>query len=362
MKLRRKSLIFFLFLIFIICSQNILIFYLLQSNKNLVHYPLYLLFTRTIFITILIFFPSLFFFSRKKILRPLEMLEESARLYRTENKIFPLPLKAVDEISSLSQSIREMIESLEEQQNLTVQEEKLKSLGLMAAGIAHEINNPIGYIQSNQRSFEKYMEKIKQGLELLPAEDRNQLKINNILEDLEELLEDNKNGIEKIHKIVKSMNSFSHGEHHSVPAPIDLNSLIKETLNLTGFMKEPKVIIDLNLTPLPEVNARKSQIEQVLLNLLLNAKFYAPRESGNIKISTWAEEGTVFCRIEDNGPGIPWENQNKIFDPFYTTKAPGEGTGLGLNISYNIMMRHGGNIQAGSSDLGGAALTMALPT
>ncbi len=242
-----------------------------------------------------------------------------------------------------------------------MQRDKLASIGLLASGMAHEINNPIGYIKSNQRALQKDLNIIKDLFQ-----DHNMLNQERIdlFNEIEEMLNDNHSGIQKIHNIVEDMKSFSRSGDSRDFKKENLNEIIGQTIRLAKA--ESKVIskIVFKETALPLISCIANQIEQVLLNIIINSLQAIQRlntNDGNILIETGVEGEGVICIISDNGNGIPEENKAKVFDPFFTTKSPGEGTGLGLNVSFNIIKHHHGTIEVVPSVLGGASIKIWLP-
>lgn len=262
-------------------------------------------------------------------------------------------------------------------QKQMIQKEKLSSIGLLTAGIAHEINNPIGYIQSNFRTLHIYIKKLKQGINILrsPIEEEKRsaelkkLEFESVLEDLGNIMTENDSGIIKIAEIVNSMQTFSRQGDESLYEVSNLNHLVQETLTITANETKYEADIELDLQEISPVKCIPNQINQVLLNLILNAsqavktaqKEENSSSKGKIFISTFEDSDFVCCRVSDDGCGIPEKALGKIFDPFYTTKEPGEGTGLGLNVSYNIMKKHNGDLQAANNKEIGSRFTLRLP-
>jgi len=267
-----------------------------------------------------------------------------------------------------------------EMERMLVQSEKMASLGTIAAGIVHEINNPMGYISSNLRMLEKYCRKctaffaeldaaIAKCLESVPGEKeaivkkltecKREAKIDFILEDMLNAVTESLEGSEKVNKIVSDMKDFSReGKFEMQKA--DINKGIEKTLNVIWNELKYKAKIRKELGGLPEITCDPQRINQVVMNILLNA-VQAIEKHGTITIKTGRTNSYVFIQISDTGTGIPGKEVGKIFDAFYTTKTPGHGTGLGLSISYKIIRDHGGSIDVKSSVGRGTTFTVKLP-
>lgn len=267
---------------------------------------------------------------------------------------------------------------LKSTQKQLVQSEKMASIGQLAAGVAHEINNPTGFVTTNLHTMKEYMNIYNQ-IFRLDAELYN--KINEsvadesitqiiksiktikdnedfdfISEDSINLLEESIDGVVRIKDIVTGLRNFARPES-KITSLGNINDAIKDALRLTWNELKYKCTVEQNLEKLPEVLCRLDQITQVFVNLFVNAS-HAIKEHGIIKISTWVEEKYIYALVEDNGGGIPPQNIEKLFDPFFTTKEVGKGTGLGLSISYGIIEEHGGEIGVKSKVGEGTAFTL----
>ncbi len=372
MTIRKKSLLFFSFLLAVILSLLISLSYLLHLLKSLHHVPgrieIFLSFYSSFLaVMVVLFFTFLLVFSRRRIIKPLEHLEKSTRLYNANQSGFSLPLIGRDEIGSLALSIDKMIKTIETQKEMMARDEKLSALGLMAAGIAHEINNPISFIKSNFQTLEEYLEQIEQTVSLYAEAVPDHLKPENheqiirIMNDTRELIKDNREGILRIHEIVSNIRGLSRMDTLAANKPVDLKKCVKGALTASGHSsrKNPEIIWESRA--IPPVSGTEEKLHQILLNLLNNARHAIPAEGGIIKIGFEKDPSWIYCSIGDNGPGITEENRSKIFDPFFTTKAAGKGTGLGLNVSYQIMKHLGGEIRVDTSEWGGARFTLKFP-
>jgi PAS domain S-box-containing protein len=266
--------------------------------------------------------------------------------------------------------LKSMNEKLISTQSTLVKEEKLASIGRLAAGVAHELNNPIGFINSNFRSLKRYITKFKELFEEkdfnLSEELKELYQVDYIFEDIFDILNESDDGFSRIINIVNSLRSFSRIDESKNLLFVNLNELIETTLVVARNEIKYSANIHLALGEIPSVNCVVGEINQVLLNLIVNASqavaSLEKEELGNIYISTETDGQSVICRIEDDGPGISDEDKLKIFDPFYTTKPVGKGTGLGLSISYDIIVnKHKGSISLSKSAYGGAGFIITLP-
>lgn len=264
---------------------------------------------------------------------------------------------------------------LEEAQNYLLQSEKMVSLGQLAAGVAHELNNPIGFVYSNMGTLETYVNDIfvitaayeeaeKTQDKPCPALDQvHKLKQEKdyayIKQDIFQLMVQSKDGLARMRKIVQDLKNFSHvGE--DVWNWVDLHKGLESTLNIVWNELKYKCQVVKEYGQLPQVYCMPSQVNQVFMNLLVNAS-QAIETSGVITIRTGRESNEVWVEIEDTGKGIASENIQHIFDPFFTTKPVGVGTGLGLSLSYGIIQKHQGRIEVKSQLGKGTAMRIYLP-
>jgi signal transduction histidine kinase len=269
-------------------------------------------------------------------------------------------------------------ESLRTMQVQLMQNDKLATIGQLAAGVAHEINNPMGFVSSNMITLGKYIEKYNRYIELLEQEvrttsgetvpehlieARKAMKLDYVTRDIGVLLEESNEGIERVKRIVRDLRIFSRADTFEM-ASADLNSSIDSTINIV--INEIKYAAELkrNYGLLPKVTCNVQQISQVFMNLLINAAHAIQAkgdEVGEISICTWCDHESVFVSISDTGCGIAPEQRDKIFDAFYTTKDVGKGTGLGLSISSEIIRKHGGEISVATEVGVGSTFTVRLP-
>jgi two-component system NtrC family sensor kinase len=284
-----------------------------------------------------------------------------------------------------SREYNENMDKIRMLQSQLVQQEKMAGIGQLSAGIAHEINNPLGYTQSNLDTLKKYLDKIKVFIETLRGFEstlqienseavqriianihasRKKNKIDVIYDDIEDIIVESIVGLSRIEKIVKSLLGFARTSISSKLEDYDLNKGIKDTLAIANNEIKYFATVVEDLGSIPYIKAVGSSINQVLLNLILNA-VHAIREAqreGILTLKTFEKDGCIFCEITDNGIGMPKANFEHIFTPFFTTKPVGEGTGLGLSIAYDIIVnKHAGQIKVESELGAGTTFTLILP-
>lgn len=271
--------------------------------------------------------------------------------------------------------LHQLNQQLENAQNHLLQSEKMASIGQLAAGVAHEINNPIGYVYSNLGTLEKYVQDTLAMLALYEQAEalisdvdmreklkaaREKLDIAFLREDLGNLMSESKDGITRVKQIVQNLKDFSHVDTADEWHLADLHQGLDSTLNIVNNEIKYKAEVVKEYGDLPEVECLPSQLNQVFMNLLVNAA-HAIEERGTITIRTGRKGDEVWVEIADTGKGIAPENLMKIFDPFFTTKPIGQGTGLGLSLSYGIVKKHGGRIEVESEIGRGTTFRVWLP-
>ncbi|MDH2915316.1 MAG: ATP-binding protein [Gallionella sp.] len=271
---------------------------------------------------------------------------------------------------------------LKSSQMALVQSEKMASLGQMVAGVAHEINTPLGYVQNNvaigqelflqiqsmMAEYEALVDKLlnDQASEeqvavqmQLVAEMRNDVNTQEMLGEMHGLMSDSLYGIDQISELVLNLKNFSRMDAAANDS-MNVNDCIESALNIGRNVLKNKVEVVKELGVLPKISCAPSQLNQVFLNLFTNAA-QAMEAQGMLTIRSWYAEGSVYISVEDNGKGIPQENLTRIFDPFFTTKPVGEGTGLGLAITHQIIHQHGGEIRVESQVGEGTRFSIKLP-
>lgn len=252
-----------------------------------------------------------------------------------------------------------LVDKLESAQNQLLQSEMMASIGQLAAGVAHEINNPIGFINSNLGTLAAYI-KAMQGV--VDAGNHSAVESSDmafIRQELPELLADTQEGIGRIRRIVQDLKDFSHVDDTDWQA-LDLQRSFESALNLLGNELSPNIEVVRDFGDIPAVECLPFQINKVLHNLLLNA-VQAVAGRGTIRIATRQEAGWIVAEVADTGSGIPESLQGRIFEPFFTTRPVGKGTGLGLSLAYSIVKRHGGRLEVVSQPGQGASFSIWLP-
>ncbi|WP_075880956.1 ATP-binding protein [Vreelandella massiliensis] len=260
-----------------------------------------------------------------------------------------------------------LIEELDSAQAYLLQSEKLASIGQLAAGVAHEINNPVGYVFSNLTTLADYVQELIKLIDTIDnVSSLDELKrfkqmsdYAYIRSDVQDLIRESEEGIERVKSIITALKDFSHIEEDTF-SYADIHRGIDTTLNLVNNEIKYKADVKKAFSELPEVECLPSQLNQVVLNLLTNAA-HAIESRGTIYVRTGQEGDLVWFEIEDTGKGISQEQIPRLFEPFYTTKPMGEGTGLGLSLSYSIVTKHSGDIEVFSEPGAGTRFRVWLP-
>ncbi|PIB46455.1 ATPase [Pseudomonas sp. 2822-15] len=279
-------------------------------------------------------------------------------------------------VEQRTQALQLEIDERKHLESQLVQSEKLASLGQLAAGVAHEINNPVGFISSNLNTLDGYFNQLQQMLEAYrnseeiiasqPQRDqlkalRTTLELDFLKEDIPILIRESKDGIGRVVQIVKDLKNFSRVDNDQTWQFSNLQQGIDSTLNIVASELKYKADVVKHYMPLPDIECLASQLNQVVMNLVINAAQAMGPERGTITISNGVEGENIWLEVADDGCGIAPQTVQKIFDPFFTTKPVGEGTGLGLSLSYGIVKKHRGTISV-SSELGkGTTFRVVLP-
>jgi len=268
----------------------------------------------------------------------------------------------------------EMNQRLEDAQSQLMQSEKMAAVGQLAAGVAHEINNPVGYVNSNLATLDNYVESLFSLIDAyaaleaqLPASEsvatvaavKQKIDLSFLKGDIPALLNESQEGLKRVRQIVQDLKDFSHVDSGKW-GWADVHKGLDSTLSIVHNEIKYKTQVIKQYGDLPEIECCLSQLNQVFMNLLVNAG-QAMKERGTIWIRTGAGNETVWIEIEDTGKGIPAEHIARIFDPFFTTKPVGQGTGLGLSLSYGIINKHGGRIDVKSTEGKGTCFRIWLP-
>ena len=286
------------------------------------------------------------------------------------------------QISQNAADLNKAYKQLSSSQAQLVQSEKMAALGQMVAGVAHEINTPLGYVNNNIEMLREFFSQLNFVLQAhdrlvnaLLAPNSSDIEIAESLAaiddakagmeleqffcDLDSLFNDTFYGVEQISELVTGLKNFSRLDQ-AITDHVSVNDCIENALLIARNTLKYKVEVIKRLDNVPLIRCTASQINQVLLNLFTNAA-QAIKTQGYLLIKTWADTDQIYISVQDTGSGIAPENLAKIFDPFFTTKPVGQGTGLGLSISYKIIQQHGGSIRVASEVGKGTRFVIALP-
>ncbi|MGB9715474.1 MAG: ATP-binding protein [Thermodesulfovibrionales bacterium] len=267
---------------------------------------------------------------------------------------------------------------LKSAQSQILQQEKMASIGQLAAGIAHEINNPVGFIMSNLNSLQRYVDRFIDFIkmqeeamnEISPPQIKNDMinrlkeykksqKIDYMMDDVQDLIKESIEGAERVKRIVQDLKSFSRVDEAEFKMA-DINSGIESTINIVWNELKYKVVLNKEYGDIPLTRCNPGQLNQVFMNILVNSA-QAIEKKGEINIKTWHDDKDIYISFSDTGCGIPAENINRIFEPFFTTKEVGKGTGLGLSIAYDIVKKHKGEITVQSEVGKGTTFIIKIP-
>ena len=282
---------------------------------------------------------------------------------------------SMDALEKEKDEQKALIRKLQEAQSQLLQSEKMASIGQLAAGVAHEINNPVGYVASNLGSLGKYIKDLFTVLDAYEAAEpllaahpetlaairavKEQADVGFLKQDIEELVGESQEGVKRVKQIVQDLKDFSHVDQ-SEWQWADLHKGLDSTLNVARNEIKYKADVVKNYSDIPQVECLASQINQVFMNLMVNAA-HAIEDRGVITVNTGQTGHEVWVEVRDNGKGIPEENLKRIFDPFFTTKPVGKGTGLGLSLAYGIIQKHNGRIEVESEVGKGTCFRIWLP-
>lgn len=337
--------------------------------------------------------------AQREALRPLlEAISQAYSEFDTEKTLISRSLDEMsNELTSRNRELREklqavqqgeqalarekeeqaaLINKLEQAHNQLLQSEKMASIGQLAAGVAHEINNPLGYVNSNLGSMKNYLAELlgiigayRQAEAELPDRTREDLErirkqadLDFIVDDLLALVQESTEGIERVKRIIQDLKDFARADTGQDWQWFDVEAGLNSTLNIANNEIKYRAEVAMEYGGIPRIECLPSQLNQVFMNLLVNAAQAMKEQRGTITVRTGLADGDcVFVEIADNGHGIAPENLKKIFDPFFTTKPVGVGTGLGLSISYGIVEKHRGRIEVDSVVGRGTSFRITLP-
>lgn len=314
--------------------------------------------------------------------RALKISQENAQIIREQNTLLEMEVnKRTADLVSANQSLEEAMDDLKQTQTQLVESEKLASLGMLTAGIAHEINNPINFVSASvkplSRDVDQLFELITVVEEVGLSEQEPSLKTDEIeaykeeidfeylREEINLLLKGIEEGATRTAEIVKSLRIFSRVDEDDLKFA-DLNLGLESTLVILNSLYKDKIVVERDFGNLPLIECYPSKLNQVFSNLITNAihaidEKFEGKPGGKIRISTESDNESVFIRVADNGHGIREELRTKIFDPFFTTKDVGEGTGLGLAIVSQTISKHNGAINLISEEHAGCEFIIKLP-
>jgi signal transduction histidine kinase len=280
------------------------------------------------------------------------------------------------ELTRRNNELTELNVRLSMAQEQLMQSEKLASIGQLAAGVAHEINNPIGYVFSNFETLGTYIARMLSMLEAYQQAEasiadsavrekmqsmREEMDMEFLVEDIPLMMAESREGITRVRKIVQDLKDFSRVDANQEWQWADLHAGIDSTLNIVSNEVKYKADVVKQYGDIPEIECQPSHINQVIMNIVVNGAHAISGERGVITIRTGREGEQVWIEIADTGVGIPKEIQSRIFDPFFTTKQIGSGTGLGLSLSYGIIQKHNGQIEVHSEPGQGTTFRITLP-
>ncbi len=299
------------------------------------------------------------------------MFKEFAGLFKQFNLMSDKVAKRELDLKQSYEKLSNANEELKQSESQLVQSEKMASIGLLAAGVAHEINNPVGFIRSNLEvledyfaDIEKYYQEFNDCLLSIEAKEAHKklakkYELEFLFKDSPPLIQSSISGIDRVTEIVQNLKTFARVDQPE-KAPIDINEGLKATLNMVHNELKYCCTVHLDLQDLPQVTGFPGKLNQVFMNLLINAG-QAMTDKGDLFVRSFIEDNNIVIEIEDTGTGIEADKIAQIFTPFYTSKPIGEGTGLGLSISHQIIEQHNGAITV-KSELGkGSCFTVSLP-
>lgn len=319
--------------------------------------------------------------------KTLEILQKNQELQAEQNALHALneqlEARVKQRTAALEQANRQLTinnnelkqlnEKLESAQTQLLQSEKMASIGQLAAGVAHEINNPVGFVNSNLGTLAKYIESMFKVIDAYAAAEiadegqrfsaveqiKQAVDFSYLVEDIPSLLKESQDGLARVKRIVQDLKDFSHVDEANWQHA-NLEQGMDSTLNVVANEIKYKAEVVKEYAGLPDIECMPSQLNQVFMNLLVNAA-QAIDKKGTITVRTGVGGDEVWVEVQDTGKGIAPEHINRIFDPFFTTKPVGQGTGLGLSLSYGIVQKHRGRIEVKSEPGKGTVFRVNLP-
>ncbi|MBI4984507.1 MAG: histidine kinase, partial [Rhodocyclales bacterium] len=282
-------------------------------------------------------------------------------------------LRLEEKVAERTRDLTALLKKMEDAQNQILQSEKMAAIGQLAAGVAHEINNPIGFVNSNLGTLKNYVEQLLGLIDIYDqtvakapiqapqlAAAKQEVDLDFLRSDIVALLAESREGLERVKKIVQDLKDFSHVDEAELQEA-DINAGLDSTLNVVWNELKYKTEIVKQYGQLPPVRCIPGQLNQVFMNLLINAA-QAIEQHGTITLRSGIKGKEIWVEVADTGRGMTPEVLHRVFEPFFTTKPVGKGTGLGLSLSYDIIVKkHGGRFEVDSAPGKGSTFRIWLP-
>lgn len=299
------------------------------------------------------------------------MVARNNELLEVQNKLSELNKTLEERVAMRTKELSTALKEVEATKKRLLQSEKMSAIGQLAAGVAHEINNPVGFVSSNLNTLAQYVHNMLELLALLEQSPENQnqqiqkfkqsIDYDFLKEDVLDLLKESSDGLNRVKKIVQDMKVFSHVDCGQWQME-NINTILESTINLVWHeIKYKAELIKEYDSNLPAISCLPAQLSQVFMNILVNATQAIDKEKGKIIVKTKKRNHVIEVQIQDNGKGMSPQVQKHIFEPFFTTKPVGKGTGLGMSLSYEIIQHHAGEVRLKSKEGQGTTFIVTLP-